>query len=106
MAKSVTALLRLPEPGRQALLRITQAEEQASYARQPSPSGALRADVVTVRGAISGSVTKSARWRARLLPASAVDRTRLALSHALDLFGWLEVATGRVRRRLDRARAT
>jgi transglutaminase-like putative cysteine protease len=98
VAKSVTALLRLPEPGRQALLRITQAEEQASYARQPSPSGALRADVVTVRDAISGSVTKSARWRARLLTASAVDRTRLALSHALDVFGWLEVATARIRR--------
>ena len=104
VAKSVTALLRLPEPGRQALLRITQAEEQASYARQPSPSGALRADVVTVRSAISGSVTKSARWRARLLPASAVDRTRLALSHALDVFGWLEVATARIRHRLLRER--
>ncbi len=104
VAKRVTALLRLPEPGRQALLRITQAEEQASYARQPSPSGTLHADVVTVRGTISASVTKAARWRARLLPASAVDRTRLALSHALDIFGWLEVATARIRRRLPQAR--
>jgi transglutaminase superfamily protein/uncharacterized protein DUF4129 len=103
VAKSVTARLRLAEPGRQALLRITEAEERASYAREPVPSGTLHADVVTVRGAISGSVTKAARWQARLLPASAVERTRQTLSQAQDVFGWLEVATARARHRLPRA---
>ena len=101
----VTRRLRLAESDRQALVRITQAEERASYATEPAPSGTLRADVAAVRRAISASVTTGARWQARLLPASAAERARRALSHALDLFGWLEVATGRARRRLARARA-
>ena len=104
--KTVARRLRLAEPDREALLRITQAEERASYAKEPGPSGTLPADVAAMRRAISASVTRGSRWQARLLPSSAVERTRRALSHALDLFGWLEVATGRARRRLDRARAT
>jgi hypothetical protein len=103
--KRVASRLRLAEPERRALLRITQAEERASYARAPGPSGTLAADVATVRGAISAAVTGAARWRARLLPGSAAERTRQALAHALDLFGWLDVATGRARGRLSRARA-
>jgi TgpA N-terminal domain/Transglutaminase-like superfamily len=102
--KRVARRLRLAEPDRQALLRITQAEERASYATEPAPSGTLHADVVAVRRAVSASATSGARWQARLLPASATERARQALSHSLDLFGWLEVATGRVRRRLARAR--
>jgi transglutaminase-like putative cysteine protease len=101
----VARRLRLAESDREALLRITQAEERASYARAPGPSGTLAADVAKVRGTISASATRGSRWQARLLPASAVERARQALSHALDLFGWLEVATGRARRRLARARA-
>jgi hypothetical protein len=62
--------------------------------------------VAKVRGAICASVTRGSRWQARLLPASAAERARQGLSHGLDLFGWLEVATGRARRRLARARAT
>ncbi len=104
--KTVARRLRLTEPDHEALLRITQAEERASYAKEPGPSGTLPADAAAMRGAISASVTRGSRWQARLLPSSAVERTRQALSHGLDLFGWLEVATGRVRRRLDRARAT
>jgi transglutaminase-like putative cysteine protease len=103
--KRMARRLRLAEPDHQALLRITQAEERASYATKPGPSGTLRADVARMRGAISTSVTAGARWQARLLPASAAERGRQALSHALDLFGWVEVATGRARRRLARARA-
>jgi hypothetical protein len=96
LAKRLAAQFRLAGPGQAALVRITQAEERASYAREPGPSGTLAADVGAVRGAISASVTRSARWRARLLPASAVERMRQSLSHALDVFGWLEVATARV----------
>jgi len=104
--KTVARRVRLAESGREALLRITQAEERASYATEPAPSGTLRADVAKVRGAICASVTRGSRWQARLLPASAAERARQGLSHGLDLFGWLEVATGRARRRLARARAT
>jgi transglutaminase-like putative cysteine protease len=104
--KRVARRIRLTESGREALLRITQAEERASYATEPTPSGTLRADVAKVRGAISASVTEGSRWHARLLPASAAERARQALSHAFDLFGWLEVATGRARRRLARGHAT
>ena len=103
--KKVARRLRLAGSDREALLRITQAEERASYARAPGPSGTLTADVAKVRGAISASVTSGSRWQARLLPASAAERARQGLSHALDLFGWMEVATGRARRRLARARA-
>lgn len=102
VAKRVAAQLRLAEAAREALLRIARAEERASYAREPGPSGTLRADVITVRDAMSGSVTRSARWHARLLPPSAIERTLRSLSHALDAFGWLEVATVRVRRQLPR----
>ena len=104
VAAMVAAQVRLTEPDRAALARIAQAEERASYAREPGPSGTLRSDGISVRGAISASVTRSVRWRARLLPSSAVERTRRSLSHALDAFGWLEVAIARVRRRVPRAR--
>ncbi len=102
VAKRVAAQFRLAESGRAALLRIAQAEERASYAREAGPSGTLPADVIAVRGAISASVTRSARWRARLLPSSAAERMRQSLSHALDVFGWLEVASARVRGRVAR----
>ena len=59
--------------------------------------------VLAVRGRVSASVTRSARWRARLVPASAVTRTRRGLAHALDVFGWLDVAAARTRSRLPRA---
>jgi hypothetical protein len=60
--------------------------------------------VLAVRGRVSASVTRPARWRARLMPASAVTRTRRGLAHALDVFGWLDVAAARARSRLPRAR--
>ena len=105
VAARVTALLKLPEPDREALLRVAQAEERASYAKEPGSSETLTADVLAVRGRVSASVTRPARWRARLLPASAAARTRRGLAHALDVFGWLELAAARVRSRLPRARA-
>jgi transglutaminase-like putative cysteine protease len=104
VATRVTALLKLPEPGRGALLRVASAEERASYAREPGSAETLAADVLAVRGRVSASVTRPARWRARLVPASAVTRTRRGLAHALDAFGWLDVAAARTRSRLPRAR--
>jgi transglutaminase-like putative cysteine protease len=95
----------LAAPVRQALDRLARAEERASYAREPARAGALRADVVTVRGAVSASVTRSARWRAWLVPPSSVSEIRRISSHTLDAFGWLEVGMGRLTRHLPRVRA-
>jgi transglutaminase-like putative cysteine protease len=99
-AKRVTAQLRLTGSAREGLLRITEAEERASYAREPRPAGQLRGDLITVRGAIRAAVPGPARWRGRLMPVSAADRARSWLSHAFDVFGWLEVVSARVRHRL------
>jgi hypothetical protein len=43
------------------------------------------------------SATRGVRWRARLVPPSAIAALRRAGSRALDLFYWLDVA--RIRRR-------
>jgi hypothetical protein len=104
LAKRVTAAQRLAEPAREALRRLAEAEERASYARQPASSGTLRADVATLRGGVSASVSQAARWRARLMPASVLARAQGALSHALDVFAWAEVATTRLRNHLPRPR--
>jgi hypothetical protein len=104
IAKRVTGQQRFTGPAAEALARLAQAEERASYAREPGPSGTLAADVMTVRKAVSAAVTRNARWQARLLPASAVNRTRRTLSHALDVFGWAELLLARLGRRLLRLR--
>jgi len=100
VAKRVTAQLRLIGSAREALLRITEAEERASYAREPRPAEPLHGDVITVRGAVRAAMPGPTRWRGRLMPVSAADRARDWLSHALDVFGWLEVAAARLRHRL------
>jgi transglutaminase-like putative cysteine protease len=104
IAKRVAGQQRLTGPAGDALARVAQAEERASYAREPGPSGTLPADVTTVRKAVSAAVTKSARWQARLLPASASARTRRTLVHALDVFGWAELALARLGKRVLRLR--
>jgi len=104
VARRVAAGQRLAGPARQALDRLAQAEERASYAREPGPAGGLAEDVTAVRGAVSASVTAAARWQARLLPGSAVDRTRHAVAHVLDVFGWVEVAITWMGKQLPRTR--
>jgi hypothetical protein len=103
VARRVTAGQKLGRPASDAVQRIAQAEERASYARAPGSSEGLPADVSTVRRAVSDSVRPAARWQARLWPASAIERSRKVLSHAFDLFGWAEVATARIRTRLTRS---
>lgn len=102
VARRVTTAQRLAGPAGEALGRLAEAEERACYAREPARSGTLRADVATVRGAVSASVTPRARWQARLVPISVLERARETLSHGLDLFAWTEVATTRLRSRLPR----
>ncbi|WP_084336850.1 transglutaminase TgpA family protein [Actinomadura oligospora] len=72
-------LLGLDDPAASALRRIARAEELARYApvdRTPPPADLLRADVRTMRSAFASSATATARWRARLLPASTVAEAR------------------------------
>jgi transglutaminase-like putative cysteine protease len=104
LTKRIQLQQKLAEPVRQALDRLAQAEERASYAREPAAAGALSADVATVRGAVSASVTRSARWRAWLMPPSSVAEIQRVTSHMLDTFGWLEVTIGRLAKHLPRVR--
>ncbi len=67
--------LSLAGPARDALGRIALAEERARYAPAPADGSRLRADSAAVRRAIAAAVPRSARWRARLLPASVLHAT-------------------------------
>ena len=92
----------LDESACQALDRIARAEERARYAAAPEAAVALSADVLTVRRALSRKVTRPARWRARLLPASTLRPVRAGLQQSLDVFGWLDAAGQKIRTQLSR----
>ncbi len=91
-----TTNLRLPEAARDALGRVAFAEERARYAVTLAGLPNLRADVTAVRRAVAASVDLRARWRARIFPASKLSALRQSSGHALDIFGWIEVATSRL----------
>jgi transglutaminase-like putative cysteine protease len=95
--RRVTATLQLDPPARQALDRITGAEERARYAAVPVSPPGLRADVTTMRRALSRQVSRRARWRARLSPPSALAPVRSAWQYVLDVFGWLDTLVLRLR---------
>ena len=99
VARRIAPVLGLDGPSRQALERIASAEERARYAAVPEPSGTLRGDVATMRQAIAQEADPAMRWRARLLPASMLAPARAALYYALDVFGWMDAAGQRLRRR-------
>jgi transglutaminase-like putative cysteine protease len=62
----------LDEPASQAIRRLALAEERARYAASPSGSGTLRQDGATARRALAATAGSSARWRARIFPASLI----------------------------------
>jgi hypothetical protein len=99
VARRIAPILGLNDESRQALERIASAEERARYAATPLASGTLRRDVGIVRQAISLEADRATRWRARLLPTSTLRPVRSALYYALDVFGWMDVAGQRLRRR-------
>ena len=70
-------------------------QERASYAREPAASATLRADTDLVRRAVSANSGRAARWCARLLPPSSLRPVRAAVQHALDVFGWMDLAAHR-----------
>jgi transglutaminase-like putative cysteine protease len=102
LARQVTAGRRLGSAQDEALTRIARAAERARYAPQPADSASLRADTEQVRRMLAGQASRRVRWQARLLPPSALLPVRTGLQHALDVFGWMDVAahsvTGLVRR--------
>jgi len=62
----------LDDPASQAIRRLALAEERARYAASPSGSGTLRQDGATARRALAAAAVPSARWRARIFPASLI----------------------------------
>jgi hypothetical protein len=95
LGSRLTRTLRLSPEAAAALGRIVQATERARYARDPADSATLRDDTDLVRQAVSANSGRAARWRARLVPPSALRPMRAAAQHALDVFSWLDVAAHR-----------
>jgi transglutaminase-like putative cysteine protease len=94
--RRVTAKLQLAASAADALRRLALAEERARYAS--STDGlptipALHADVTAVRRALAAAVSPRTRWRARMFPASKISAMRRSAQGALDVFGWVDVAT-------------
>ena len=101
LTRRIAASLGLAGAERDALERIALAEERASYAVSPADSARLQADEALVRRAVARSGTTSARWLAIIAPPSALIPVRAAAQHLLDVFGWMELATTKARRRLS-----
>jgi transglutaminase-like putative cysteine protease len=100
LSRRVTKSLGLAGAERDALERIALAEERASYAASPADSARLKADESLVRGAVARSCPTSGRFLAIVAPPSALIPVRAAAQQLLDVFGWMELATTKVRRRL------
>ena len=97
LARRITGSLGLAGAEREALARVARAEERASYAASPVGSAGLQADVALVRRAVMRACPLPARWSARVAPSSALAPARAGLRHALDVFGWLDLAMARAR---------
>jgi transglutaminase-like putative cysteine protease len=104
LARRLSAQQHLDSHTREALGRLAQAEERASYAREAAAAGPLPKDVTTVRAAVSAAQGSRARWRARLMPQSAVEEIRRFLVHVLDAFDWFAVITARLKTHLPHLR--
>ena len=99
LSRRITKSLGLAGAERDALERIALAEERASYAASPADSARLKADEALVRGAVARSCPASGRLLAIVAPPSALIPVRAGAQQLLDVFGWMELATTRVRRR-------
>ena len=103
VARRVTNDANLDESGIQAVQRISAAEERARYARLAGPSAGLKAQALIARRAISASVPRRQRLRARLLPASTLGAARRLTQRAGELLSWLDFSWPAVRRQLRTA---
>jgi len=103
LAGRLGASLGFTPAEREALERIALAEERARYATAPVASAQLHADVAMVRRAMGKACHLPARCAAVALPASALAPARTAITHLLDVFGWMDVASSGLRQRSGRA---
>jgi len=107
LARRLAEMLDLTGAERHALERVALAEERASYASSPARDCAtLPRDVAMVRRAMGRAAGLQGRMAALLLPFSALAPVRAALQQALDVFGWMDVVTTRLRGRAGRRRRT
>jgi len=106
LSHRITKSLGLAGAERDALERIALAEERASYAASPADSARLKADEALVRRAVARGCPTSGRFLAIVAPPSALIPVRAAAQQLLDVFGWMELATTKVRRRLARRGST
>jgi len=100
LSHRITKSLGLAGAERDALERIALAEERASYAASPADSARLKADEALVRRAVARGCPTSGRFLAIVAPPSALIPVRAAAQQLLDVFGWMELATTKARRRL------
>ena len=100
LTRRIATSLGLAGAERDALERIAVAEERASYASSPVDSTRLQADEALVRRAVARTCPPSARWLAILAPPSALIPVRAGAQQTLDVFGWMELATTKARRRV------
>ncbi|MQA83535.1 MAG: transglutaminase [Streptosporangiales bacterium] len=84
------------------LTRIALAEERARYAPTPAETGGLKADTGAARRAMAGTAGASARWKARLFPASTVASIRRAAQGIGGLLARVDGLGRHVRARLLR----
>jgi len=84
-ARRVSERLALPPSAAGALERIALAEERATYAGSPAPSGTLPGDVADVRRELAAAAGRWRRWRARLFPVSVLFPVRAAARRAAAL---------------------
>jgi transglutaminase-like putative cysteine protease len=99
LARRIARQLNLSESVSLALGRIALAEERARYAAAPGPSGTLRRDSAAVRHGISAASSSAVRWRARVFPTSVITPLAAGAAQVLDVFGWMNTATWRLRSR-------
>jgi transglutaminase-like putative cysteine protease len=96
VARRVTDELNFSPPTAGALRRIALAEERASYSGSPSPAATLRPDMDLVRRGIGASVSRWARWRARIFPASALAPLRAGAAHVAGVVSPAALWHGRI----------
>jgi hypothetical protein len=106
LSHRITKSLSLAGAERDALERVALAEERASYAASPADSARLKADEALVRRAVARGCPPSGRFLAVVAPPSALIPVRAAAQQLLDVFGWMELATTKVRHRLARRGST
>ncbi len=100
VSRRLATTLQLDADSQQALDRVSRAEERARYAKVAVAPQSLRADVAVIRRAVAAGAARPQRWRAWLLPPSALLPVRSGVQQALDVFGWLDAAGLRVRGRV------